>query len=161
MIRKVFLERLNSKGQHVVEVTLIFLLLVLLVGAAVDWGLAFFVSHALQNGVREAARTAVTQNTMARASAAAKAEVQRRIPDVGLFTEFRDSATVTVTCECHNSSGNVVPCNPTASLPPLPFITVQTTGWFNFYFMRLLGLQSTMITRFATMRYERLLQCPA
>ncbi|TMA10347.1 MAG: pilus assembly protein, partial [Deltaproteobacteria bacterium] len=54
---------LKNKGQTIVEVALILPLLVILVGAAVDWGLTFFVSHVAQNAAREAVRAAVTQTT--------------------------------------------------------------------------------------------------
>ena len=137
--------RKKSRGQTIVEVTLIIPLLIVLVGAAVDWGLVFFVSHVVQNAVRSGARLAVTLNTPI-SRAAVKSEVQRLIPDTPLFSAFRNSATITVT-----TSSPV--CDP-------PFVTVGTTGQFSFYFMRLFGLSTTTLSRDATMRYERAPNCP-
>jgi hypothetical protein len=126
----------KKKGQTLVEVTLILPLLVLLVGAAVDWGLLLFVSHVAQNAVREGARVAVTRTSMTEASIAT--EVSNRIPDTPLFADFRNN--VDVSCETGTP----------------PFIKVVTNGNFNFMFMRLIGFTNTPITRTATMRYERI-----
>jgi len=132
----------KKKGQTLVEVTLILPLMLLLVGAAVDWGLLFFVSHVAQNAVREGARVAVTKTSMTKASIIA--EVDNKIPDTALFSDFRNS--VDVSCA--------------AGTPP--FITVVTNGNFNFMFMRLIGLTTTNISRSAKMRYEREAdKCPA
>jgi len=134
----------KTRGQTLVEVTLIIPFLITLVGAAVDWGMVFFVSHVVQNAVRSGARLAVTQVTPLSATTV-KTEVRRVIPDTPLFSGFRDTATIQVTC--------------VAGTPP--FLKVQTTGVVNFYFMRLLGLSTITLTRDATMKYERnLTACP-
>ena len=136
--------RKKTRGQTIVEVTLIIPLLITLVGAAVDWGLVFFVSHVVQNAVRSGARLAVTKATPVSATTV-KDEVRRVIPDTALFSGFRNTATIQVTC--------------VAGTPP--FLKVQTTGVFNFYFMRLMGLSTITLTRDATMKYERdLTACP-
>ena len=131
----------KSKGQALVEVTLIFPLLVILVGAAVDWGLGLFVSHVVQNGVREGARVAVTQYPTVN-SANVKSLVNSVIPDTPLFSGFRSVTSVT----CTTSGG-------------LPSVTVQTNGTFNFIFLRLLGFTAMPISRSATMYYERESTC--
>jgi Flp pilus assembly protein TadG len=125
----------RNKGQTIVEITLILPLLLLLVGAAVDWGLLFFVSHVAQNAVREGARVAVTKTSMTKASI--ENVVKDKIPQTPLFADFRNSAAITVSC---------------TGTPP--FITVQTTGSFNYMFMRLIGFTYTTITRSAIMRPE-------
>ena len=132
---------LKNKGQTIVEISLILPLLVVLVGAAVDWGLAFFVSHVVQNAVREGARVAVTKSSMTKASI--QNVVKDRIPQTPLFADFRDSAAITVTC---------------TGTPP--FITVQTTGSFNYMFLRLIGFTNSTITRSAKMRPE-IETCPS
>jgi Flp pilus assembly protein TadG len=131
----------KSKGQALVEVTLIFPLLVILVGAAVDWGLGLFVSHVVQNGVREGARVAVTQYPTVN-SANVKSVVNSVIPDTPLFSGFRSITNVT----CTTSAG-------------LPSVTVQTSGTFNFIFLRILGFAPMPISRSATMYYERESTC--
>src|SRR5262245_38626164 len=134
----------TTRGQTIVEVTLIIPLLITLVGAAVDWGLVFFVSHVVQNAVRSGARLAVTKATPFSATTV-KDEVRRVIPDTSLFSGFRNTATIQVTC--------------VAGTPP--FLKVQTTGVFSFYFMRIMGLSTITLTRDATMKYERSLSvCP-
>jgi hypothetical protein len=118
--------------------------LITLVGAAVDWGLAFLVSHVAQNAVRDGARVAVTQISVS--SAAIKTEVNSRIPDTPLFTDFRNTSNILVFCAMSGST---------------PFITVQTSGNFNFFFLRMVGFSAPItISRAATMRYERGLICP-
>jgi len=132
--------RRRAKGQTLVEVTLILPLLLVLVGAALDWGLVFFVSHVVQNAVRSGARFAVTEGpTVSRA--AVRNEVRRLLPDTPLFSAFRNNATISVTT-------STPACSP-------PFVTVSTTGTFSFYFMRLIGLSSVTLTRDTTMKYER------
>ena len=136
--------RNNSKGQAVVEVSLIVVLLIALVGAAVDWGLGLFVSHVVQNGVREGARAAVTQYPTVN-SASVKSVVQSVIPNTPLFSGFRDLASISISCSTSGGS---------------PFVTVQTSGSFNFIFLRLLGFTTSMpISRSATMYYERASSC--
>src|SRR5713226_7187478 len=142
--------RNNSKGQAVVEVSLIIVLLIALVGAAVDWGLGLFVSHVVQNGVREGARLAVTQyptvdSTCVDPTTCVKGVVQRVIPNTPLFSGFRNVASISISCSTSGGS---------------PFVTVQTSGSFNFIFLRLLGFTTSMpISRSAAMYYERASSC--
>ena len=132
-----------SRGQHTVEFTLILPLLIAFVGAATDWGLPLFVSHVAQNAVREGARTAVTR--LAVNLAAIKAEVNSKIPDTSLFSDFRNNNNIGVSC---------------AMVGGTPYITVQTSGTFNFFFLRVIGFTNIPIARISTMRYERGLACP-
>lgn len=131
----------KSKGQTLVEVSLILPLLVILVGAAVDWGLGLFVSHVVQNGVREGVRIAVTQYPTVDSTSVGSV-VNSVIPDTPLFSGFRDVTNVS----CSTSGG-------------LPSVTVQTRGTFNFIFLRLLGFTNMSISRSATMYYERESTC--
>ena len=132
----------SSRGQTLVEFTLILPLLIAFVGAATDWGLGLFVSHVAQNAVREGARTAVTRLNVS--SAAIKGEVNSRIPDTSLFTDFRNN--IVVSCDAPGGT---------------PYITVTTNGDFNFLFLRAIGFTNPIkIARSSTMRYERGLVCP-
>lgn len=134
----------GNKGQMLVEVTLIIPLLILLVGAALDWGLFFLVSHVVQNAVREGARAAVTKTSMTEASI--ESVVQDKIPDALLFASYRSAANIGVSCAVSGGT---------------PVITVSTTGNFSYIFMRLVGLTSVPITRRAEMYAERDGSCPA
>ena len=131
----------KSKGQTLVEVSLILPLLVILVGAAVDWGLAFFVSHVVQNAAREAVRAGVTQTPTSNIAVQALAQAQAVIPDTPLFSSFRDTANITVT-------------GPSGACPNKE-VTVTISGPFNFMFLRLFNFASVPITRSSTMRWER------
>lgn len=140
----------GRKGQTLVEVTLIFPLLLVLVGAALDWGLVFFVSHVVQNAVRSGARVAVTQNSPVSLTTV-RAEVRRLLPDTGLFESFRTAANIKVTC--------------VAGTPPFLKVRISDANdapiTTPFYFMRILGLTSASIDRETAMKYERgLTNCP-
>src|SRR5262245_43004854 len=148
---KTGLPRRKTRGQTIVEVTLILPLLLVLVGAALDWGLVFFVSHVVQNAVRSGARLAVTEGpTVSRATV--RTEVRRLLPDTPLFAQFRNNATIQISC--------IPPVGPPSNPTSPPFLQVQTTGTFSFYFMRLMGLTTTTLTRDSTMKYERAITCP-
>ncbi len=143
--------RKKNKGQTLVEVTLIIPLLIVLVGAAVDWGLVFFASHVVQDAVREGARLAVTQNTPV-SSATVRTEVKRIMPDTPLFAAFRTNANIQVTCIA-----------PVGTAPPFLRVRISNNGNgipVRFYFMRIIGLTSASILRETTMKYERALTCP-
>jgi hypothetical protein len=141
MFKTLLIKRLGNRGENVVEVTLIFLLLVLLVGAAVDWGLVFLTSHVAQNATREGARWAVTRASLSEAEV--EEQVRQRIPDIPLFASFRDSARIEVDC---------------SDSPPV--IKITTSGAVPYYFMRIIGLSTVNVQRWASMKYERTDSCP-
>ena len=95
----------NIKGQALTEFALIFPLMFALVGGAIDWGLTFLVSHVVQNAVQDGARLAATQGSVVEADV--EAAVQSRIPDIPLFSAFRDPANIIVTppnlADCPNA----------------------------------------------------------
>ena|SRR2546427_3791295 len=130
---------LKNKGQTIVEVSLILPLLVILVGAAVDWGLAFFVSHVVQNAAREATRAAVTQTSITKPPI--DATVQAVIPDSPLFSNFRDTSHINLTF-------------PDGTCPNVK-VTVTISAPFNFFFLRLFDFAPLTITRSSSMRWER------
>lgn len=137
----------KSKGQTLVEVSLILPLLVILVGAAVDWGLGLFVSHVVHNAAREGVRAAVTQTSTSKIAVEAQTQAQAVIPDSPLFSSFRNAANISVT-------------PPSGTCPNLE-VTVTISGPFNFAFLRLVNAfigafpASVQITRSSTMRWER------
>lgn len=149
--------KLNAKGQTIVEVTLIFLFMVLMVGAAVDWGVGLFVSHVVQNAVREGARVAVTQAPTVSATAV-KSVVQSVIPNSPIFSAFSANNSINV-CPTNDAT---TPCASATCTTPGPFLVrVETSGTYNFTFLRLLGFSQMSITRDASMRYERsITNCP-
>ncbi len=126
----------NSRGQGIVEFTLVLPLLLVLVGGATDWGLGFFVSHVVQNASREGARIAVTLPNLTANDARVLAAVNSKIPGISLFSGF----TVTSTTPAGPLCGQEV--------------TVQVAGSYSFSFLRLLGFTTIPISRATTMRYE-------
>lgn len=149
----------SSKGQATIEFTLVFVLLLILTGAAVDWGLAFFVSHMVQNSAREGARAAATRLTPGGGSCTlgpftsdpcesepdgtVLKEAANRIPNVGLF------------------SGFTIVNDGTSGTCPNQEVTVTVSGTHGFWFLRLINAfigsfpDSVTISRSVRMRWER------
>ena len=125
-----------SDGQALIEFTLILPFLLILVGGAVDWGMAFFTSHIAQNAAREGARIAVTLPNLTSDDSRVTSAVQPKIPDVNLFSDFTVSNTAPAGTTCGEE------------------VTVTIDGSYNFTFLRLIGLNSLPLSRSTTMRYE-------
>ena len=148
----------KQKGQTVVEFTLVFIMLIVIVWIPADFGLAFYTGQLMQNASREGARIA-----------AASKDLQTQI----------GTAAVTCTVPC-TSGAEVLQTtskrarlalirNPTITmlLDPgtncdrLVTVTVQGDHQFFFYrilnYMRLTSKSSQTITRAAAMRWEH--QC--
>src|SRR5687767_13667181 len=85
----------NRKGNAIIEFALVLPLLLGILGGAVDFCLAFFVSHVVQNAAREGARYAVTRVELSPDDPVVIARVQERLPNVELFSPFRTAIKVT------------------------------------------------------------------
>jgi Flp pilus assembly protein TadG len=144
--KKCFCRPAASKGQAVVEFTLVFVLFLVISWIPADFGLAFFTGQLAQNASREGARLAAATNPFNAADI--QTQVSKRI----------SSALLT------NTSINVTPptCDPTLGMK---VVSVGVSGDYNFYFyqlLRLLGLpapNSLTISRTTTMRYEHAFSC--
>ena len=104
----------SQKGQALVEFTLIFPLLVILAGAAVDWGVLFFASHLVQNWSREGARAASVLEGIDRtapndvACSAASTDpaceaIFAKMPSVALMQDFAVTYAAPATGDCPNA----------------------------------------------------------
>lgn len=133
--------RSRAKGQTLVEVTLIIPLLILLVGATLDLGLLFFVSHVVQNAVREGARAAVTTQSGTTETDLINNVIKPKMPAV-IFDPYKSSLDIS----CSGSP---------------PIITVTATGTFNYMFLRFVGLTQTTITRNYSIVNESHSNCPS
>jgi Flp pilus assembly protein TadG len=140
LLRKI----LSSKGQSIVEISLITPLLLVALYVPADFGMAMFTAHLTQNAVREAARIGVsTKDPFNSAAATAiKNETLSRLPT-------RLSAkTVTV----NYYGGGAANCN--------SFVEVNAQGNYDYFLyqvIRLFGatVSNTLpITRTTRMRYE-------
>jgi len=145
-MKKYFCKPATSKGQAVVEFTLVFVLLLAIIWIPADFGLAFFTGQLVQNASREGARLAAATKPFDIADL--QTQVSNRIR----------SALLT------NTSINVTgpTCDPTLGMQ---VVSVGISGDYNFYFyqlLRLLGLpapNSVTITRTTSMRYEHVFTC--
>ena len=145
-MKEYFCKPAASKGQAVVEFTLVFVLLLAIIWIPADFGLAFFTGQLAQNASREGARLAAATKPFNTANI--QTQVSNRIR----------SALLT------NTSINVTSptCDPTLGMQ---VVSVTVSGDYNFYFyqlLRLLGLpapNSMTITRTTSMRYEHAFTC--
>lgn len=133
--------KFKSRGQAIVEFTLMIPLIIIIVGGLSDLGFAFFLGMATQNAVREGARIAATTEPLAANNTTVQNEVLSRIPAISQFT-------VTSVTNSPPSSGD---CD--------AIVTVTATGTYNFAFLRYLGYTTMQVSRSATMRYEHVPLC--
>ena len=92
--------KVNARGQTITEFALLMPIMMVIFGAAVDFGLAFFVANVVQNAAREGARFAVTLPDLPQSDVAVTCPsgdsricdvVGKKIPNISLF----DGLTVT------------------------------------------------------------------
>ena len=128
----------NSRGQSVVEMTLMLPFLLILVGGATDWGLAFLASNVVQNAAREGARLAATLQNLEADDPRVLDAIDANIPDVGLFSSITRTNAAPTGAACEQA------------------VTVQVSVNYSFTFLRLIGLKDPIpIEHSTTMRYER------
>ena len=156
-------DRLNRKGQALVEFTLTFLLLLVIAWIPADFGLAFFTGQQMQNAAREGARiAAVDPNLVAKmggntitctAPCAGQPDVIQEAAQ-RLSNVLVKTTTVTLT---YPASGAGT-CN--------QMLTMQVQGTYNFFFYQLLhffgvtdDLNTATISRITSMRYEHQTAC--
>ncbi len=151
-----FLSRSKSNGQALVEFTLVFLLLLVIIWIPADFGLAFMTGQLASNAAREGARIGSASPTFT--AATIEAETCKRLPSALLSDP--------------GASGGLVSCSPYSNARVLASLvgsgcnqTVQVTvkGSYNYFFyqlLRFMGMSignSETITRQAEMRWEH--QC--
>jgi len=148
----------RSSGQAVVELTLTFLLLLIVAWIPADFGLAFLSGQLAQNASREGARIAAadptltsgtTNCTMPSCSGNIFEETAGRISSALL-----PGATITLTLDADTGTN----CN--------RMVTVAVSGTYNFFFYQLLhwlgisgNLENTLITRQTSMKWEHQAGC--
>ena len=134
---------LNSKGQSIVEITLMTPLLMVALYVPVDFGIMIFTGHLTQNAVRDGARIAATtdllDNTLATSLAT---RFSNNVPQRLSSKQVTVNYYATGASNCAQS------------------VEVIATGTYNFFWYRLIGLiglapqSSVTITRTTKMRYE-------
>ena len=150
--------RSNSKGQALVEFTLIFLLLLVIAWIPADFGLAFYTGQLAQNAAREGARIAAadptlvigtTSCTMPSCSGNILKETAARISSALL-----PGATISVTLDPDSDP-------PTCDRN----VIVTVSGNYSYFFYQILGMlgntvpNTVNIVRSTSMRYEHQAGC--
>ena len=138
---------LTSKGQTLVEMTLMLPIILIFVGGLTDVGLAFFVSTSMENAVREGARLAASGMSTPNV----KTEVLNRISGKGMFKPALTPADVTVVATAISGTGCTTAQNS---------FKVTASGTYNYMFLNLVGISSTLMQRSETMRDEASKLCP-
>ena len=133
---------LNSKGQSIVEITLMTPLLMVALYVPVDFGIMIFIGHLTQNAVRDGARIAATTDLLDNTLA------------TNLATQFNNNvpqrlSSKQVTVNYYAGGGGCAQS-----------VEVIATGTYNFFWYRLISLiglaprNSVPISRTTKMRYE-------
>jgi hypothetical protein len=156
---KSLLSFLTSKGQALVEFTLVFVLLLLVSWIPAEFGLAFYTSQIAQNAVREGARIAAAD--LNPAASAGWCDIPACYSGGNILKEtslrlpaaLMSNITVTLTVDAPSDTN----CN--------EMVTVSATGQFHFFFyqiLRLLGVtvsDTRTINTSARMRWEHQAAC--
>jgi Flp pilus assembly protein TadG len=158
-ITKCLCPSLSSKGQGVVEFTLVFILLVIVAWIPADFGLAFYTAQLASNAARDGARIAAADRTLTAGSSCVLGSTCNSA--TGALKKAADrlspallpAATVQLDFPWTGSAAN---CDQT--------VRVRIAGNYNFFFyqlLRLFGISSaglpTSIQRQNIMRWEH--QC--
>ncbi len=151
----------NHKGQALVEFTLVFLLLLVVAWIPADFGLAFYTGQVAQNAVREGARIAAADPTLASGTNHCGPPLSSCFNFGNIFNEtavrlpsalLGPSTIITVQYPDASSSG----CN--------QMVSVNVTGQYPFFFYKVLkmlgfNINAPQITRTSRMRWEYQAPC--
>ncbi|HEU4340438.1 MAG TPA: TadE/TadG family type IV pilus assembly protein [Candidatus Binatia bacterium] len=149
---------LNSRGQSVVEFTLVFILLLIIAWIPADFGLAFYTGQLAQNASREGARIAAADRTLTSGTTSctmpctAAGDVLQETAE-RISSALLPGATVTLTLDPASGTN----CN--------RMVTVSVSGNYNYFFYRLLGWlghtvpSAVNIVRSTSMRWEHQQGC--
>ncbi len=150
---------MRSKGQALVEFTLVFVLLIIIAWIPADFGLAFYTGQLALNASREGARIAaadpdllakITPQTCAIPCASAS-DLHKAAAD-RISSALLPGATVTVQYPFSGSACNEV-------------VRVSVQGQYNFFYYQLLRLvgvtvpDAVNVNRFTDMRWEHQVSC--
>ena len=151
----------QDRGQALVEFTLIFILLLVLVWIPADFGLAFYTGQLAQNAAREGARLAAVDPDLPSQSGTCTLPCAGQSADsvlgataARLSSALLPGAAVTVTYPVGGTT-----CN--------QMVRVQVAGNYNFFFYRLMNLLGApvnpvvIISRATEMRWEHQPGCVA
>lgn len=152
-------ERPSNRGQALVEFTLIFALLLVILFIPADFGIAFFTSQLAQNAARDGARIAAADPTLTSQTGSCtlpcagqpNGSILKTTAD-RLSSALLPGATVTVTYPAPGTGGGVGDCNAQ--------VQVTVNGNYNYFFYQLVNLiggsvtPTSNIVRTTRMRWE-------
>lgn len=141
-------ENEQAKGAAILEMSLLVVLLLLLVGAAIDCGVAYFGYQTVQNAAREGARLAAALPNLEQNDQRVQNEVQSRIDSAQLI-----SAVSSLTVENSSPVSKLGIVN-ALNLPCDQEFTVAVTANIDFLFLRIVGFPGIPVKRRITMRYQ-------
>jgi Flp pilus assembly protein TadG len=138
----------GSKGQSIVEITLMTPLVLVALYVPFDFGMTIFTGHITQNAVRDGARIASSTQAIDSAKADALAQqVYNNLPQL-LVSGSPSTKSVTV----NYFAGGATDCAQT--------VEVRAQGTYNFFWYKLMALagfttpNGIQITRTTSMRYQ-------
>ena len=139
----IYKRRRRSKGQSIVELTLLMPLVLATLYIPADFGVAFFTAHLVQNATREAARIGASMNPFV--AETVENEAAKRLPAWKFVTS-------SITANLNGSSTSTC----------MRRVVVSVSGTYNLFWYRLLNLfvpdavveTSLPITRNTAMRYD-------
>src|SRR5438128_11788097 len=158
-ITKCLCSSLSSKGQAVVEFTLVFVLLLVILWIPADFGLAFLSGQLAQSAAREGARIASAEaNYAAQVGTCTIPACYSLTPNDNILrqTALRISSALL-------QNAQITLATDTTGGTCMTKVQVTVQGTYNFFFYRLLRLigigavlntDSTSITRVTKMRWE-------
>ena len=147
----------NTKGQALVEFTLVFVLLLVIAWIPTDFGLAFFTGQLALNASREGARIAAASNPVDATDVTA--ETCKRLS----WALLRDPGGAGASCLPY-SNAKVAVTTPTGATCNQQ-VTVTITGNYNYMLFGILQFfvpsvpSSVLITRTTQMRWEGQQMC--
>jgi Flp pilus assembly protein TadG len=150
----------HSKGQALVEFTLVFVLLLIVAWIPADFGLAFYTGQIAQNAVREGARIAAADPNLPAAVTVASCTMPGCYTAGNIYNEtaarlpaaLLGASTINVDYPAPGSAG----CN--------QLVRVRVTGNYPYFFykiLRLIGITVNIspIQRSTSMRWEHQVAC--
>jgi Flp pilus assembly protein TadG len=151
--------RAASKGQALVEFTLVFILLVIIIWIPADFGLAFYTGQLASSAAREGARIGSASKPFDASDVIT--ETCRRLPSALLSDPGAANGT---SCSASNARVKAELLADPGGDPCRQLVQVTVSGNYNFFFYQLLRVfgasgipNSQTITRTTSMRWEH--QC--
>ena len=153
---RIFVSRAEKKGQALVEFTLIFILLIIVAWIPADFGLAFYTGQIAQNAVREGARIAAADPTLAATNTSCGPPLSSCFGFGNIFNE----TAVRLPSALMGSTTQIAVVNPApGSTACNQLVRVSVSGQYPFFFykvLRFMGIDVTIptIRRESIMRWE-------